>query len=68
MNIGDTINIDEHYLCWVQGKSEPKHIHPTLTDAQTEAERLAHMEGKKVTVMKVVGVATPETTVKWEVM
>jgi uncharacterized protein YqfB (UPF0267 family) len=59
---------DGHYLCWVQGKSEPKVQHPTLTEAQAEAERLARLEGRKVTVMKVVGVATPETTVKWEAM
>jgi len=57
-----------HYLCWVQGKSEPKVQHPTLTEAQAEAERLARLEGRKVSVMKVFGVATPETTVKWEAM
>ena len=44
----------KQYLCYVQGKSLPKHIHKTLEQAKQEAKRLCIKELAKVSVLQVV--------------
>ena len=44
----------KQYLCFVQGKSLPKHIHKTLEQAKQEAKRLCIKELAKVSVLQVV--------------
>ena len=44
----------KQYLCYVQGKSLPKHIHKTLEQAKQEAQRLCRKELAKVSVLEVV--------------
>ena len=44
----------KHYLCYVQGKALPKHIHKTLEQAKQEAQRLCRKELAKVSVLEVV--------------
>ena len=44
----------KQYLCYVQGKSIPKHIHKTLEQAKQEAQRLCRKELAKISVLEVV--------------
>ena len=44
----------KQYLCYVQGKALPKHIHKTLEQAKQEAQRLCRKELAKVSVLEVV--------------
>ena len=44
----------KQYLCYVQGKALPKHIHKTLEQAKQEAQRLCRKELVKVSVLEVV--------------
>ena len=44
----------KQYLCYVQGKSLPNHIHKTLEQAKQEAQRLCRKELAKVRVLEVV--------------
>ena len=44
----------KQYLCYVQGKSLPKHIHKSLEQAKQEAQRLCRKELAKVSVLEVV--------------
>ena len=44
----------KQYLCFVQGKALPKHIHKTLEQAKQEAQRLCRKELAKVSVLEVV--------------
>lgn len=44
----------KQYLCYVQGKSLPKHIHKTLEQAKQGAQRLCRKELAKVSVLEVV--------------
>ena len=44
----------KQYLCYVQGKALPKHIHKTLEQAKQEAKRLCRKELAKVSVLEVV--------------
>ena len=57
----------KQYLCYVQGKSLPKHIHKTLEQAKQEAQRLCRKELAKVSVLEVVAEYEAEVLVK-EVM
>ena len=57
----------KQYLCYVQGKSLPKHIHKTLEQAKQEAQRLCRKELAKVSVLEVVAEYKAEVLVK-EVM
>ena len=57
----------KHYLCYVQGKALPKHIHKTLEQAKQEAQRLCRKELTKVSVLEVVAEFEAEVLVK-EVM
>lgn len=41
------------YYCWIPGRGEPTHGHPTLTAAACEAQRLANKEQREVTVLRV---------------
>lgn len=54
----------KQYLCYVQGKALPKHIHKTLEQAKQEAQRLAKKELAKVSVLEVVAEYEAEIIVK----
>lgn len=54
----------KQYLCYVQGKSLPKHIHKTLKQAKQEAQRLCRKELAKVSVLEVVAEYEAEVVVK----
>jgi hypothetical protein len=54
----------KQYLCYVQGKSLPKHIHKTLEQARQEAQRLCRKELAKVSVLEVVAEYEAEVLVK----
>ena len=54
----------KQYLCYVQGKAIPKHIHKTLEQAKQEAERLCRKELAKVSVLEVVAEYKAEVLVK----
>lgn len=54
----------KQYLCFVQGKSRPKHIHKTLEQAKQEAKRLCRKELAKVSVLEVVAEFQAEVIVK----
>ena len=53
----------KHYLCYVQGKALPKHIHKTLEQAKQEAQRLCRKELAKVSVLEVVAEFEAEVVV-----
>ena len=54
----------KQYLCYVQGKALPKHIHKTLEQAKQEAQRLCRKELAKVSVLEVVAEFEAEVVVK----
>ena len=54
----------KQYLCYVQGKALPKHIHKTLEQAKQEAQRLCRKELAKVMVLEVVAEYEAEVLVK----
>ena len=54
----------KQYLCYVQGKSIPKHIHKTLEQAKQEAQRLCRKELAKISVLEVVAEYEAEVLVK----
>ena len=54
----------KHYLCFVQGKALPKHIHKTLEQAKQEAQRLSRKELARVSVLEVVAEYEAEVLVK----
>ena len=54
----------KQYLCFVQGKALPKHIHKTLEQAKQEAQRLCRKELAKVSVLEVVAEYEAEVIVK----
>ena len=54
----------QQYLCYVQGKALPKHIHKTLEQAKQEAQRLCRKELAKVSVLEVVAEYEAEVLVK----
>ena len=54
----------KQYLCYVQGKALPKHIHKTLEQAKQEAQRLCRKELAKVSVLEVVAEYEAEILVK----
>ena len=54
----------KQYLCYVQGKALPKHIHKTLEQAKQEAQRLCRKELAKVRVLEVVAEYEAEVLVK----
>ena len=54
----------KQYLCYVQGKALPKHIHKTLEQAKQEAQRLCRKELAKVSVFEVVAEYEAEVLVK----
>ena len=54
----------KQYLCFVQGKALPKHIHKTLEQAKQEAQRLCRKELTKVSVLEVVAEFEAEVLVK----
>ena len=54
----------KQYLCYVQGKALPKHIHKTLEQAKQEAQRLCRKELAKVSVLEVVAEFEAEVLVK----
>ena len=54
----------KQYLCHVQGKALPKHIHKTLEQAKQEAQRLCRKELTKVSVLEVVAEYEAEVLVK----
>ena len=54
----------KQYLCYVQGKALPKHIHKTLEQAKQEAQRLCRKELAKVMVLEVVAEYEAEVIVK----
>ena len=54
----------KQYLCYVQGKALPKHIHKTLEQAKQEAQRLCRKELAKVSVLEVVAEYKVEVLVK----
>ena len=64
----EEVKMDTHYICYVEGTDGGKRYkHWTLQSAQTEAERLARLTGKRVYVYKWTGYCevTP-SPVKWE--
>ena len=54
----------KQYICYVQGKALPKHIHKTLEQAKQEAQRLCRKELAKVSVLEVVTEYEAEVLVK----
>ena len=54
----------KQYLCYVQGKSLPKHIHKNLEQAKQEAKRLCRKELAKVSVLEVVAEYEAEVLAK----
>lgn len=54
----------KQYLCYVQGKALPKHIHKSLEQAKQEAQRLCRKELAKVSVLEVVAEFEAEVLVK----
>lgn len=54
----------KQYLCYVQCKALPKHIHKTLEQAKQEAQRLCRKELTKVSVLEVVAEYEAEVLVK----
>ena len=54
----------KQYLCYVQGKALPKHIHKSLEQAKQEAQRLCRKELAKVRVLEVVAEFEAEVLVK----
>ena len=54
----------KQYLCYVQGKALPKHIHKTLEQAKQEAQRLSRKELAKVSVLEVVAEYEAEVFIK----
>ena len=54
----------KQYLCFVQGKALPKHIHKTLEQAKQEAQRLCRKELARVSVLEVVAEFEAEVVVK----
>ncbi len=54
----------KQYLCYVQGKALPKHIHKSLEQAKQEAQRLCRKELAKVSVLEVVAKYEAEVLVK----
>ena len=54
----------KQYLCYVQGKALPKHIHKTLEQAKQEAHQLCRKELAKVSVLEVVAEYKAEVLVK----
>ena len=54
----------KQYLCYVQGKALPKHIHKTLEQAKQEAQRLCRKELAKVSVLEVVAEYEAKVLVK----
>ena len=54
----------KQYLCYVQSKALPKHIHKTLEQAKQEAQRLCRKELAKVSVLEVVAEYEAEVIVK----
>lgn len=54
----------KQYLCYVQGKALPKHIHKTLEQAKQEAQRLCRKELAKVSVLEVVTEFEAEILIK----
>lgn len=54
----------KQYLCYVQGKALPKHIHKTLEQAKQEAQRLCRKELARVSVLEVVAEYEAEVIVK----
>ena len=54
----------KQYLCYIQGKALPKHIHKTLEQAKQEAQRLCRKELAKVSVLEVVAEYEAEVLVK----
>ena len=54
----------KQYLCYVQGKALPKHIHKTLEQAKQEAQRLCRKELAKVSVLEVVAEYKAEVIVQ----
>ena len=54
----------KQYLCYVQGKALPKHIHKTLEQAKQEAQRLCRKELAKVSVLEVVAEYEAEVLVR----
>lgn len=53
----------KQYLCFVQGKALPKHIHKTLEQAKQEAQRICRKELARVRVLEVVAEYEAEVTV-----
>ena len=53
----------KQYLCYVQGKALPKHIHKTLEQAKQEAQRLCRKELARVRVLEVVAEYKAEVVV-----
>ena len=62
--IKETLEQPKQYLCYVQGKALPKHIHKTLEQAKQEAQRLCRKELAKVSVLEVVAEYEAEVLVK----
>lgn len=54
----------KQYLCYVQGKALPKHIHKNLEQAKREAQRLCRKELAKVSVLEVVAEYEAEVVIK----
>ncbi len=61
--------METFWICYIEGTDGGRHYrHWSLEDAQTEAERLAECTGKKVYLLKCIGVCQIEPLpVKWEV-
>ena len=56
---------DRFYMCFVEGGNSPTHQHTTPESAETEAERLARVTGRKVHVLASVA-SCQKTDVQWE--
>lgn len=52
------------YLIFVEGKSKPSKIHPSLDEAEKEARRLSEKEMKEVHILKSVKKFKPKITIE----
>ncbi len=54
------------WMCYVVGGGAPRVVHPTLTEATTEAERLARLvPGQEVKLLAILGTCKTTSPVVW---
>lgn len=58
--------MEQFFMCWVEGNSEPRYKHETKPAAMVEAERLARLTGKPVYLLDATAVCTTSPSpIEW---